>query len=119
MKYQNAPLLSCLAFNAARAGNHHHPRIENDFLRPETLAIFMHDIGYSNMQAEHYLAYMHAAFALEYWPLAGEAIYGDHDFMKWLSTPLAKTASATKRAHVIGQHYRRCCNLRAFSMRAA
>jgi hypothetical protein len=54
--------------------------IENDFLRPETLALYTHDIGYSNMQAEHYLAYMHAAFALDYWPLAGEAIYGDHGF---------------------------------------
>lgn len=54
--------------------------IENQFLRPETLAIYTHDIGYSNMQAEHYLATMHAAFALGYWPLAGEAIYGDHGF---------------------------------------
>jgi|GEM_PF-1210940 len=54
--------------------------IENQFLRPETLAIYTHDIGYSNMQAEHYLATMHAAFALDYWPLAGEAIYGDHGF---------------------------------------
>ena len=54
--------------------------IENDFLRPEALAIFTHDIGYSNMQSEHYLAYTHAAFALNYWPLAGEALYGDHGF---------------------------------------
>src|SRR5690606_25113968 len=38
--------------------------IENQFLLPETLAIYTHDIGYSNMQAEHYLATMHAAFAL-------------------------------------------------------
>jgi len=56
--------------------------IETHFLMPETLAIYDHDIGYSNMQAEHYLAYMHAAFALEYWPLAGEAIYGDHGFLR-------------------------------------
>lgn len=54
--------------------------IEDLFLRPEALAIYDHDIGYSNMQAEHYLAYMHAAFALEYWPMAGEAIHGDHGF---------------------------------------
>jgi hypothetical protein len=54
--------------------------IESRFLRPEALALYDHDVGYSNQQAEHYLAYMHAAFALEYWPPAGEAIYGDHGF---------------------------------------
>lgn len=54
--------------------------IENSFLRPEALAIYDHDINYSNMQAEHFLAYTHAAFALEYWPLLGEALEGDHGF---------------------------------------
>jgi hypothetical protein len=54
--------------------------IENNFLRPEALALYSHDVGYSNQQAEHFLAYMHGAFALDYWPMAGEAIYGDHGF---------------------------------------
>ena len=66
--------------NSAALGDGDRAAIENYFLKPETLAIYDHDIGYSNMQAEHYLAYMHAAFALNYWPLAGEAIYGDHGF---------------------------------------
>jgi hypothetical protein len=54
--------------------------IESRFIAPEALALYDHDVDYSNQQAEHYLAYMHAAFALEYWPPAGEAIYGDHGF---------------------------------------
>jgi hypothetical protein len=66
--------------NSAALGDGDRAAIETHFLIPETVAIYDHDIGYSNMQAEHYLAYMHAAFALNYWPLAGEAIYGDHGF---------------------------------------
>jgi hypothetical protein len=66
--------------NSAALGDGDRAAIENNFLKPEALAIYDHDIGYSNMQAEHYLAYMHAAFALNYWPMAGEAIYGDHGF---------------------------------------
>lgn len=66
--------------NSAALSDADHAAIENNFLKPEALALYDHDVGYSNQQAEHYLAYMHAAFALNYWPMAGEAIYGDHGF---------------------------------------
>ena len=47
------------------------------FLVDEAVAVARHSTEYSNQTAEHFRAYATVAVATGFWPLAGEAIYGE------------------------------------------